>query len=129
MPRVLSVPCGPRHMRLSRALIAPMAGCIACILLTLSGARATQTPLAAPPYAVWPIPREGNVQSGRLLLTDAVIVVPAGDDPKLRAPGALLAQSIADEFGAVIPIVAGAAPTGRIPIYVGEIRTPLVQQV
>ena len=35
-------------------------------------------PAAAPPFPLWPIPREARVADTRLLLTDATIVVPAG---------------------------------------------------
>jgi hypothetical protein len=111
----------------ARACRAVAATSLACGVLTITGMSTGQPGPGAPPYAVWPIPREGAVESGRLLLTDAVIVVPDGD-PRLRAPGNLLAQSIADEFGAVIPVVEGTAPTGRIPIYVGDVQAPVIQQ-
>ena len=81
---------------------------------------ATAVPEAPrPPFPLWPIPREARVADERLLLTDAVIVVPPGDR-RAQWPGRLLAEIVADEFGVALPIVAGAAPEGRTPIVVGE---------
>src|SRR5262249_56432971 len=48
------------------------------------------------PYPVWPIPRESSIRNERLLLTDAVIVVPAGDAHS-QYPGRLLAELVADQ--------------------------------
>ena len=57
-----------------------------------------------PPYPIWPIPREATFSDARLLLNDAVIVVPPGDE-RSQFPGRLLAELIADQFRAVIPVV------------------------
>ena len=67
---------------------------------------------ASPPFPIWPIPREARVADTRLLLTEAVIVVPPGE-PRAQAPGRLLAEIVADEFGVVLPVVTGSAPEGR----------------
>ena len=57
------------------------------------------------------------------MLSDAVIVVPAGDR-RAQLPGRLLAEIVADHFGVSLPIVAGEAPAGRIAITVGEATNP-----
>jgi len=93
----------------------------------------TRTAVAVPepgpvdkrPYRVWPIPQEAQYDDDRLLLGDAVIVVPAGDR-RAQLPGRLLAEIVADHFGVALPVVAGEAPTGRIAITVGESGHPLV---
>jgi hypothetical protein len=77
------------------------------------------------PYRVWPIPQEAEYGADRLLLGDAVIVVPAGDRHS-QLPGRLLAEIVADRFGVALPVVAGEAPPGRTAIAVGEASHPLV---
>jgi hypothetical protein len=67
------------------------------------------------------------VSDDRLLLTDAVIVVPAGDR-RVQAPGRLLAELMEDEFGVALPIAVGEAPAGKTPILVGEAGAPLIAQ-
>jgi hypothetical protein len=81
-----------------------------------------------PPFPVWPIPREIKLETERLLLTNAVIVVPAGDR-KTQIPGRLLAELIADQFMVVLPVVEGKAPEGKTPVFVGEVSTPLMGEV
>jgi hypothetical protein len=78
-----------------------------------------------PAYPIWPIPREARVSDERLLLTDAVIVVPEGDR-RLQQPGRLLAELVQDEFGVALPVVVGAAPAGKTPVRVGEASAPLI---
>lgn len=80
-----------------------------------------------PPFPVWPIPREIKLEDERLLLTNAAIVVPAGER-QLQFPGQLLAELIADQFMVVIPVSVGKAPEGKTPIVVGEISTPLISE-
>jgi hypothetical protein len=72
-----------------------------------------------PPYPIWPLPRESRYEEARLLLTDAVVVVPAGDRTA-QWPGRLLAELVADQFGVALPVVVGSAPDGQTPIVVGE---------
>ena len=83
----------------------------------LAAAPAAEAP--RPPYPIWPLPRESRYEDARLLLTDAVVVVPAGDR-RAQAPGRLLAEIVADQFGVALPVVVGSAPEGRTPIVVGE---------
>jgi hypothetical protein len=83
--------------------------------------------LGPPPYPIWPIPREARVLDDRLLLTNAVIVVPRGER-RLQGPGRLLAEIIEDEFGVALPIAEAEAPKGRTPILVGEAGAPLIAQ-
>jgi hypothetical protein len=75
-----------------------------------------------PPFPIWPIPREARVAETRLLLTEATIVVPPGDE-RAQYPGRLLAELVADQFGVALPVSIGAAPSGRTPIVVGEAAT------
>ena len=82
-------------------------------------ALAAATPRAAAvEIPIWPIPREAQLSEDRLLLTEAVIVVPEGDR-RAQLPGRLLAELIQDHFQVAIPVAAGAAPEGKIPITVG----------
>lgn len=76
---------------------------------------------------VWPIPREAEYGDDRLLLTDAAIVVPDGDE-KHGLPGRLLSEMIADEFVVSIPVVAGSCPEGKTPIIVGAVTDDLIAQ-
>ena len=78
-----------------------------------------------PPYPIWPLPRESRYEEARLLLTDAVVVVPEGDR-EAQWPGRLLAELVADQFGVALPVVVGRAPSGRTPIVVGETSAPAV---
>jgi Glycosyl hydrolase family 20, domain 2/Glycosyl hydrolase family 20, catalytic domain len=71
-----------------------------------------------PPYRVWPLPQEAEYGEERLLLGDAVIVVPPGDR-RTQLPGRLLAEIVADQFGVAVPVVVGEAPPGRTLITVG----------
>lgn len=103
---------------------------LALLLLAVSAAAsAAEAPAFAdpttPPYPIWPLPQEATYEHDRLLLRDAVIVVPSGDE-RARFPGRLLAELVADHFGATIPIVEGTAPPGRTPIVVGEVARPEV---
>src|SRR4029453_390495 len=80
-----------------------------------AGALALFCALAVPPAAgarahpIWPVPREARYSEERLLLRDAVVVVPDGDR-RAQLPGRLLAEQIADEFGVAIPVVGGGGP-------------------
>jgi hypothetical protein len=76
-------------------------------------------------YPVWPVPQEATYADDRLLLRDAVIVVPEGDR-RVQLPGRVLAEQLADQFGVVIPVAVGAAPAGRIPLVVGDVSQPVV---
>jgi Glycosyl hydrolase family 20, domain 2/Glycosyl hydrolase family 20, catalytic domain len=80
----------------------------------------------APPYAIWPLPQEAVYKDERLLLRDAVIVVP--EAAEARRAGRLLADLLADDFGVALPLVSGAAPEGHVPITVGEIEAPAVAE-
>ena len=80
----------------------------------------------APPYPIWPLPQEAVYENERLLLRDAVIVVP--EAPEGRRAGRLLADLLADDFGVALPMMSGAAPEGRVPITVGEIAAPVVAE-
>ena len=98
-------------------------------LLVLSGTSALAEQLEkAPtnqPYPVWPIPRESSILNERLLLTNAVIVVPEGET-RLQYPGRLLAELIADQFQVALPIVVGTVPNGKTPVVVGQVSAGLV---
>jgi hypothetical protein len=101
---------------------------LSLLLLAVSAAAsAAEAPVFAdpttPPYPIWPLPQEATYEHDRLLLRDAVIVVPSGDE-RTRFPGRLLAELVADHFGAEVPIVEGTAPPGRTPIVVGEVSRP-----
>ncbi|HVN78527.1 MAG TPA: glycoside hydrolase family 20 zincin-like fold domain-containing protein [Terriglobia bacterium] len=76
-------------------------------------------------YPIWPIPREARFSDDRLLLTNAVIVVPEGNQ-KTQFPGRLLANLIADQFHVAIPVAVGTAPERRTPIFVGEVTAKLM---
>ncbi len=78
-----------------------------------------------PPYPIWPIPREENIEKDRLLLYDAQIVVPDGDE-RAEYPGRLLSELIQDEYLVPIPVVVGKADSGKTPIYVGEVSHDLI---
>ena len=80
-----------------------LAALAAVLLVGLPAGLGASPPAAAPPFPLWPIPREARVADTRLLLADATIVVPPGD---LRAqyPGRLLAELVADHFGVAIPV-------------------------
>ena len=98
----------------------------ACLTVLCLASFAQETELdTAPPYPVWPIPREADVAGKRLVLSDAAIVVPDGPERE-RFPGRLLSQIIADEFMVAIPVVAGRAPDGKTPILVGEVSNALI---
>jgi hypothetical protein len=86
------------------------------LLMTIALAAAAAPATAAP--SIWPVPREARLAEDRLLLTDAVIVVPEGDR-RAQFPGRLLAELIQDHFQVVLPVVVGAAPEGKTPITVG----------
>ena len=89
----------------------------AALISLLAAAPAAESP--RPPYPIWPLPRESRYQEARLILTDAVVVVPEGDR-KAQWPGRLLAELVADQFGVALPVAVGSAPEGRTPIVVGE---------
>ena len=76
-------------------------------------------------HPIWPVPQEATYADDRLLLRDAVIVVPEGDR-RVQLPGRLLAEQIADQFGVAVSVAVGAAPAGRIPLVVGEVSQPAV---
>jgi Glycosyl hydrolase family 20, domain 2/Glycosyl hydrolase family 20, catalytic domain len=78
------------------------------------------------PFPIWPIPQESQYSEERLLLGDAVIVVPAGDE-RAQYPGRLLAALVADHFGVAMPVTVGDVPEGRTPIVVGDVSSPLVE--
>jgi hypothetical protein len=77
------------------------------------------------PHPIWPVPQEARYSEERLLLGDAVIVVPEGDR-RAQLPGRLLAEQIADHFGVAIPVVVGTAAEGRVALVVGDVASPLV---
>ncbi len=93
----------------------------ALAVVVLAGVPAAGVDLSpeSSPFPLWPIPREARVADTRLLLTEATIVVPAGD-ARAQYPGRLLAELVADHFGVVLPVAVGSAPDGRTPIVVGE---------
>jgi len=95
------------------------------LIIAVSPLSSQETPAAKPSYPIWPVPRESKLDGTRLLLTDAVIVVPEGD-AKAQVPGRLLAELIADQFMVVLPVVVGKAPAGRMPIVVGEVSSGLI---
>jgi hypothetical protein len=80
------------------------------------------------PYPIWPIPREARILDDRLLLTNAVIVVPEGDS-KVQFPGRLLANLVADQFHVALPVTVGRVPEGKVPILVGEVTSKLLAGV
>ncbi len=101
------------------------------VALTLSAVAAAPCLAAAaaepprPPLPIWPLPREARYDESRLLLRDAVIVVPAGER-RGQWPGRLLAELLADQFGVALPVVADTAPAAHTPIVVGQTASPLV---
>ncbi|MGE5127581.1 MAG: glycoside hydrolase family 20 zincin-like fold domain-containing protein [Betaproteobacteria bacterium] len=98
--------------------------CLATAALWLAPALAPAAPAkAAAP--IWPLPREARVLDDRLLLTDAVIVVPDGP-PRAQRAGRLLAEILQDQFLVALPVVVGQAPEGRPAIVVGEVGSPEV---
>src|SRR6266581_5401477 len=118
---------GPKEVRSG-----PMARSVgvSAVLLCAAMAAAADTPVgdpAAPPFPIWPIPQEARYGGERLLLGDAVIVVPKGD-ARAQYPGRLLAELIADQLGVTIPIAVAEdpAPAGRTPIVVGEVASAAV---
>ena len=102
---------------------------ILAVTAALGAAPGLARPAAAAPAhraaPIWPLPREARVRDDRLLLTDAVIVVPAGA-PDEQRPGRLLAEILQDQFQVALPVVVGAAPEGRTPILVGPAAAPAV---
>ena len=96
-----------------------LAALVLLLLAPLADAAPAVPMSPRPPFPIWPLPREARLQDERLLMTDAVIVVPAGDR-RAQWPGRLLAEIVADEFGVALPVVTGSAPEGRTPIVVGE---------
>ncbi len=94
-------------------------------VMTLGAQTKTEGTFAKLPYPIWPIPREVRISDDRLLLTNAVIVVPQGD-PRAQFPGRLLANLIADQFHVPIPVTIGKAPEGKTPIVVGEVSAGLM---
>jgi len=76
-------------------------------------------------HPIWPVPQEARFADDRLLLHDAVIVVPEGDR-RVQLPGRLLAEQLADQFGVAIAVAVGAPPEGRLALVVGEVSQPLV---
>ena len=59
------------------------------VLLAAVPASAAETPAddpAAPPFPIWPIPQEARYTGERLLLGDAVIVLPKGDERASVSP-------------------------------------------
>jgi hypothetical protein len=91
------------------------------LLLPALAAGAETADPPRPAFPIWPVPREARVAETRLLLNGATIVVPAGDE-RAQYPGRLLAEMLADQFGVVLPVAVGSAPTGRTPVLVGEAR-------
>jgi hypothetical protein len=98
---------------------------VALLTTTTPAAGSELAPSEKGPSRVWPIPQEAEYGAERLLLGDAVLVVPVGDR-RAQLPGRLLAEIVADHFGVALPVVTGEAPPGRTPIVVGETHHPLV---
>jgi hypothetical protein len=108
-------------MRARRLLLA-----LSCLAAAgSSGASEVPFERVSLPYPIWPIPQEARYGDDRLLLKDAVIVVPAGDS-RVQYPGRLLAELLADHFGVALPVAVGEAPAGATAIVVGEAANPLV---
>jgi hypothetical protein len=93
--------------------------------LPCAAAAAEDAAAAAAAVPIWPIPREARYGDDRLLLHDAVIVVPSGD-AREQSPGRLLAEMIADQLDVALPVVVETAPEGSIPIVVGPLSAPVV---
>jgi hypothetical protein len=91
------------------------------------GAAAAELPVdsSALPFPIWPIPQEARYEDDRLLLRDAVIVVPPGD-ARVQYPGRLLAELLTDHFGVSLPVAVGEAPAGTTPIVVGQAADAIV---
>jgi hypothetical protein len=115
MAKPLSWPL--RSSVLAAALIFPVLG--------LSARTPQETSTTPSPISIWPIPRELKLEPKRLLLTNAAIVVPEGDD-RAQAPGRLLAELIEDQFMVVIPVFVGQGPEGRTPVFVGQVASKLI---
>src|SRR5258706_16439277 len=94
-------------------------------LAALTGSAGAAVGQAGSTSPIWPIPQEARYGEDRLLLRDAVIVVPAGD-ARAQYPGRLLAELLADHFGVALSVVTDAAPDGRTPIVVGEATSAVV---
>jgi len=99
-----------------------VAALLAALVTSFAEARELDT---VPPYPIWPIPREAEIEKDRLLLVDACIVVPEGDE-RAQYPGRLLSELIQDEFLVAVPVAAGKAPEGAVPILVGTVESPLI---
>jgi len=95
------------------------------VALVVSAAVTEYDPWAVPPQPVWPIPQQAEYANDRLILIDAVIVVPEGDE-RAQYPGRLLSELIQDEYMVPIPVVVGKAPEGKTKIVVGEISQSVV---
>ncbi len=100
----------------------------ACVAVSVAAALSfvatvSSTAPQGPAVPIWPLPREAKVLDDRLLLADAVIVVPQGP-PGAQRPGRLLAEMLQDQFLVVVPVVGGAAPEGRTAIVVGTMSSP-----
>src|SRR5437899_7266958 len=99
---------------------------LSLIALVAAGAgRASGADRTSLPHPIWPIPQEARYADDRLLLRDAVIVVPRGE-PRAQYPGRLLAALVADQFGVALPVVVETAPAESTPILVGEASNPLL---
>jgi hypothetical protein len=100
-----------------------------CLLLATASLLDAETvkegTFAKLPYPIWPIPREAKIQDDRLLLTNAVIVVPEGNT-RVQFPGRLLANLIADQFHVALPVAVNKVPEGKVPILVGEVTSKLL---
>jgi hypothetical protein len=92
---------------------------LAILLLVALPARLHAGEPPRPPVPLWPLPPEARFGDARLLLTEATIVVPPGDE-RAQFPGRLLADLVADQFGVALPVAVGSAPQGRTPVVVGE---------
>jgi len=93
-------------------------------LVAAGAGRASGADRTSLPHPIWPIPQEARYADDRLLLRDAVIVVPKGD-PRAQYPGRLLAALVADQFGVALPVV-DEAPAGSTPVVVGEASNPVL---
>ena len=94
-------------------------------VFALASPASTEPGPGSSPVPIWPIPREAQFEQKRLLLTNAAIVVPQGDE-RAQMPGKLLAELIEDQFMVVIPVVAGHAPAGKTPVFVGMVSSPMI---
>jgi Glycosyl hydrolase family 20, domain 2/Glycosyl hydrolase family 20, catalytic domain len=101
------------------------AGAAALFCALAAPVLAAPSPAGSAPFPIWPLPQEARYADERLLLHEAVIVVPDGDR-RTQLPGRLLAEQIADQLGVVVPVAVGEAPQGKLPLVVGELKHPLV---